>query len=98
MSPTSCRCSTPRRLTTLTENRSPVKAWGYPSSVNDPRDDQLIEKLHRFLFTWAEHDDDCPAQSMQGPVVMDSASCTCGLTLAEQEIVAELRTRLTSRH
>ena len=57
-------------------------------------EDPLITELRRFLGSYAEHDPDCPAQTLQGPAVLDPANCTCGLTIREQELLTKLAIRL----
>lgn len=58
-------------------------------------EDPLITELRRFVWTWAEHDPDCPASTLGGPAVMDPANCTCGLTIRLQEMLETVARRLT---
>ena len=58
-------------------------------------EDPLIAELSRFIWTYAEHDPECPAFTMDGPAVMDPANCSCGLTLRHDEIVAKIAELIT---
>jgi len=58
-------------------------------------EDPLVAEFRRFLGSYAEHDPDCPAQTLTGPAVLDPANCRCGLTFREQELLAKLADRLT---
>jgi hypothetical protein len=62
----------------------------------DGSEDPLIRELRRFIWTYAEHDDDCPASALQGPAVMDPANCRCGLTARLQEMMAKVADRIVS--
>lgn len=56
--------------------------------------DPLVEELRTFIWSWAEHDPDCPAATAQGPAVMDPATCSCGLTGRAAELLAKVNARL----
>lgn len=60
------------------------------SDIEDP----LVAELRTFLGSYAEHDPDCPAVDAVGPAVLDPANCICGLTLRQEELIAELKVRL----
>jgi hypothetical protein len=61
-----------------------------------PDEDRLITELRRFLESYGEHDPDCPALTLVGDAVHDPENCTCGFTVREQELLAEIADRLGS--
>ena len=56
--------------------------------------DPLVQEIRTFLGSYAEHDPDCPAFHAKGPAVLDPATCTCGLTIREQQLITKLEQRL----
>ena len=60
----------------------------------DEKEDPLVRELRTFLGSYAEHDPDCPAFDATGPAVHDPATCACGLTTRQRELISELERRL----
>jgi hypothetical protein len=60
----------------------------------DDSSDPLVLEFRTFIGSYAEHDPDCPAFDATGSAVYESKTCTCGLTLREQELLAKLEQRL----
>lgn len=59
-------------------------------------EDPLISELRNIIWTWAEHDPDCPCFEAQGPAVMDEGLCICGLNRRVREILEKVSARIAT--
>ena len=62
----------------------------YPSRMSDP----LISDLRRFVLSYGEHDQACPARDATGPAAIDPAACACGFTPRLEQLLRALEDRL----
>jgi hypothetical protein len=55
-------------------------------------DDEFLADLTRFMGSFADHDDDCPAYNVYGRE-QELAACTCGFA-RRHDLLEEVRRRL----